>query len=210
MSTTSAGSPEAGTRAAWSVRRWIAVNAAGIGAAFGLFGLLGGTVEALGADHDSLVRDLSLLVAFAIGGSVWAALRGRALLPAVPRATRVGIVAVVALAGGFLTGYVVSGPPLDFILGITAIGAVAGAVEWRILREHLVRPGRMAVIGAAGWLVASVVAIVPAALLGDTIDAALGSGVAGFVGVLVTIGLVGGAAGGAVEALALRQRLTTG
>ncbi len=196
-----------GTHAPWSVRRWVAVNAVGLGTAFGLFGLLGGTVEALGAAHDSLLRDLSLLAAFVVGGCVWASLRHRALVPDRARVRRTAPVAVVALAGGFLGGYLIGGPPLDLILGIFAVGAVAGGVEWRILRRRLHRPGRLVVIGAAGWLVAAVVAIVPAALLGDAIDGVLGGGVTGFVTVLLMIGLVGGGAGGALEALALRHRI---
>lgn len=93
------------------------------------------------------------------------------------------------------------------VLAIFATGAVAGDGEWRILRRHVPRPGRLATTAAAGWLLASIVATVPVALLGDAIDAALGGGVAGFTGVLLIIGLVGGATGGAFEALALRSRI---
>jgi hypothetical protein len=207
MPTPSGDTTATTTSTGWSVTRWAAVNAAGLGTAFGLFALFGGAVEALGAEHDSLVRDLSLLVAFIFGGIVWAHLRQRALLPELPRARRVGIAAAIALAAGFVGGFLIAGPPLDLILAIWVAGAVAGGVEWRSLRRHLPRPGRLAAVGVPTWLLASVVAIVPAALLGDAIDGALGGGVAGFVGVLLIIGLVGGATGGSLEALALRRRL---
>jgi hypothetical protein len=206
MSATSNETTTTHTPATWSVGRWVAVNGAGLGAAFGLFALLGGTVEALGADHDSLIRDLSLLAAFLIGGSLWAYLRQQTLLPDVKRAGRVGAVAVAALAAGFVGGFIIGGPPLDFILSILAVGTVAGAIEWRILRRHLPRPGRRSTIGAAAWLAAGIVAIIPAALFGDAIDATLG-GLGGFVAILLMIGLVAGSVGGALEALALRKHI---
>ncbi|WP_052668510.1 hypothetical protein [Nitriliruptor alkaliphilus] len=204
--TTATGTPATGTPAPWSVGRWVAVNAIGLGTAFGLFALLGGTVEALGADHDSLIRDLSLLVAFLVGGSLWAYLRQQTLLPDVERAGRVGTAAVIALTAGFVGGFVIGGPPLDFVLSILAVGTVAGGIERRILRRHLPRPGRRSAIAPAGWLAAGIVAIIPAALFGDTIDAALGD-LGGFVAILLMIGLVAGAVGGALEALALGNRI---
>ena len=162
MPATSNEATATATPATWSAGRWVTVNAAGLGTSFGLFALLGGTVEALGADHDSLIRYLSLLAAFIVGGSLWAYLRQQTLLPHLKRAGRVGTAAVAAQAAGFVIG----GPPLDFILGILAVGAVAGAIEWRILRRHLPRPARRSAIGTAAWLVASVIAIIPAMLLG--------------------------------------------
>jgi hypothetical protein len=194
-------------QATWSARRWVGANAVALGAALGLFALFGGTVEALGAEHDSVVRDLSLYAAFIIGGSLFAYLRQQTLLPHVSRVGRVGLAAIVGLGAGFVGGFLIGGPPFDFILGIFAIGTVAGAVEWRALRHHLRRPGLLTALGAGAWAVAAVAAIVPAALFGDAIDAALGSGVPGFVAILLMVGLVGGAVGGALEALSLRARI---
>ena len=209
MSTPSTHTHEPPTaQARCSVARWAAVNAAAMSAAWGLFGLFGGTIEALGAEHDSSARDLSLLTAFILGGSLFAHLRQRTLLPRVPRTKRVAAAAIVGLTVGFVAGFLIAGPPLDFVLGIFAIGAVAGAVEWRILRHQLRRYGILAAIGAVAWLVAGVAAIAPAALFGDAIDAAVGGGTASFVTILLLIGFVGGAAGGALEGLALRSRVT--
>jgi hypothetical protein len=208
MSTQSAPVREAATvQAEWSVSKWVVVNAAALGAAWGLFALFGGTVEALGAEHDSVARDLSLLAAFVIGGSLFALLRQRALLRHVRRARRVAIAAILGLSLGAVVAFAIGGPPFDFILGIFAVGTVGGAVEWRALRHHLRRPGRMAGVAAAGWLAAAVASVVPAFLFGDAIDAAFGGGVAGFVAILLMIGLVGGAVGGALEGLALRTRI---
>ena len=50
-------------------------------------------------------------------------------------------------------------------------------------------------------------AIAPAILLGDAIDAAVGSGIADFATILLTIGVVGAALGGTLEGLALRSRV---
>lgn len=194
-------------RAEWSVGRWIGANVIALAAAWGFFALFGGTVEALGAEHDSVARDLSLLAAFVIGGSLFALLRQRALLRHVPRARRVAIAAVLGLSVGAVAGFAIGGPPFDFILGIFAMGTVGGAVEWRALRHHLRRPGVLAATGAAGWLAAGIAGVAPAFLLGDTIDAAFGGGVTGFVAILLMIGLVAGAVGGALEGLALRTRI---
>jgi hypothetical protein len=201
-------SREAAGETSWSIGRWVAVNAVGLGTALALFALFGGTVEALGAEHDGWPRDLSLLAAFMIGGGTRAYLRQRTLLPCVPRVGRVAAVTIIALTAGFVGGFVIGGPPLDFILGIFAVGSVAGGAEWFILRRQLPRPGRLALIAAVGWLVASVLAIVPAALFGDAIDAAVaGPELLGFVAILLMIGLAGGAVGGAIEAVALRSRV---
>lgn len=195
------------THAEWSVRRWIAINAAALATAFGLFALFGGIVETLGAEHDSVVRDLSLLAGFIVGGSVFAVLRQRTLLPQVSRTTRVAIAAIIGLSVGVVTGFLVAGPPFDFAFSIFAGGTLAGAVEWRILRRHMRHPGRLGAASVGAWLVAAVAAIAPAVLVGDAIDAAFGSGVTGFVAILLLIGLVGGAVGGAGEARALRSRI---
>lgn len=194
-------------QATWSVRRWVTVNAVALGAALGMFALFGGTVEALGAEHDSVTRDLALLAAFIIGGSLFAYLRQRTLLPQVFRAKRVGVAATVGLAAGFVGGFLIGGPPLDFILGIFMLGTIAGAVEWRALRRHLRRPSLLMALSTGSWLVAAIAAVVPATLFGDAIDAAFGSGVPGFMAVLLMIGLVGGTVGGALEAISLRTGL---
>jgi hypothetical protein len=190
-----------------SARRWILANALGLGAAFGLLALFGGVVEELGADHDAVIRDVALVVGLVAGGTVLAVLRQRALVPSVRRVRRTAVASSVGLVAGFVGGFVIAGPPLDFVLGILLAGTLTGAVEWRALREHVQRPDHLAGWGAARWLVAAVVAIVPAALLGDAIDAALGGGVAGFVGVAALLGLTGGAAGGALDARSLRKHL---
>jgi hypothetical protein len=224
MATQSTQGREATTpQAEWSIRRWVAVNAAALGAAYGLAALFAGSAQALGAGYPSLVRDLSMFAGFLTGAVLFALLRQRTLLPHVNRARRVAIAAGVSLIAAVALGYGSGGgPPVYFVLGILAIGTVGGAVEWRALRDAVERPGVSLGRRAAVWLVAGVAGVATvilfdiagaAAALDDALRTALGDAmgdVVHFAMMWSIIGLAGGAVGGALEGRALRRRIAPG
>jgi hypothetical protein len=199
----------------FSLRAWIWANVAGLGVAYGLFGLFGGFVEfGLGFAHDSIVRDLALLVAFLVGATVFVTLRRRELGPHVENSTWVAIAAGIGLAAGFVIGFVVAGPPVDFVLGVIALGTIGGALQWRVLRNDVERPGGLLWANIGGWLAAGVAVAVVAIVAGDAIHQLLGApedgtvpGVVLFASFLALLGVVGGAVGGSIEGAALRRRL---
>jgi hypothetical protein len=186
---------------------WVGANALGLGLTFALFALVGGTIEAMGADHDSAARNLPAIVAMLAGGTVFALLRRR-VLGVGPgwHAPAVG----AGLTTGFLVGSVA---PFDFLLAILAAGTIGGILQ---LRAHRRQPGdyrRLLLVGTATWLVASLAAIAAAILVADVVLAGVFGvgdsldGVAGFTAVVTLVGIVGGIVGGAIEGAILLHRM---
>jgi hypothetical protein len=189
---------------------WARANALGLGLAFGSFALVGGGIEAMGADHDSLVRNLPAVIAMAVAGTVFALLRRRVLGAHLAgpgwRAPAIG----AGLAAGFVAGLVA---PFDFILGILAAGTVGGLLQLRSLRRQLGDSRRLLLTGIGAWLVAGLAAVATAVLaidvflvgvLGVDPDAA---GIAPFAGIFALLGLIGGAVGGGLEGATLSRRI---
>ena len=173
-------------------------NAAGLGIAYALFALFGGVAEVLGAAHDSIARDLAIMAGLFIGAAVFAMMRRKVLAPHLGGSPWTALAAGVSLAAGFVLGFILAGPPFDFVLGVIALGTIGGALQWRLLKDQLPRPGRLFLAGIAAWVTAAVAAMAVVIPTGDAIDAAFGSGV---------IGLIAGAVGGAIEGVALRRRI---
>lgn len=218
MSTQSERAAETLTPQAWSTRKWVGANTIALGTGYGLAALLGGTIESLGADHDSIIRAVAMLAALIIGGVLFAFLRQGALMPHVTRARVVAIAAGLSLPAAFILGQV-GGPPVYFALSIFAVGTVGGTVEWRILRRHAQPPSMHGGRRAAIWLAAGIagvatVMIVDVSGAAQAIDTALRSGLGDAMGDVVAftvmwsiIGLVGGALGGALEGGQIRKMI---
>jgi hypothetical protein len=204
---------EAGTtfvasgQSGFQVRSWVIANALGLALVYALWALFAGVVEALGAGHESVVRDLSGLAGFLLGATAFTYLRYRALAGRVAWSTVGALAAGIGLAVGFVVGFVIAGPPVDFLLGVVALGTIGSGLQWRRFRHHVPRSGGLLAAGIFGWIGAGVVAVVVAILLGDAVDGLFGSGVPGFVAVTAMLGLAGGATGGAVEGRALASRI---
>jgi hypothetical protein len=189
---------------------WARANALGLGLAFGSFALVGGSIEAAGADHDSLLRNLPAVVAMVAAGTVFALLRRRALGARLAGPAWRAPVIGVGLAAGFVAGLVA---PFDFILGILAAGTVGGVLQLRSLRRQLGDSRRLLLTGIGAWLVAGLAAVATAVL---TIDVFLvgvlgvdpdAGGVAPFAGIFALLGLIGGAVGGGLEGATLSRRI---
>lgn len=198
----------------FSLRAWVLANAIGLGVTYGLFALLGDLAEyGLGVTHDSLVRNLALLVAVITGASVFVSRRRRVLADHVTNPRTVAMAAAAALALGLIVGFAVGGPPIDFVLGAVTLGTIGGTFQWRALRDRVEHPGRLLAASIGGWVGAGIIAGA-VALIGDPLHALMGEpadgtamGIASFVFLLTLIGVVGGAVGGWIEGSALRRRL---
>ena len=188
---------------------WVRANAIGLGTGYGLFALFGGGVEMLLAvAHDSIVRDVAIMCGLFIGAGLFVALRRRVLDSYIDRSTGTAVAAGIGLAAGFVVGFVIAGPPFDFIVGVIALGTIGSALQWRMLRQQVHRAGGLLVAMMTAWLTAGVAAGAVAFLAGDAIATTLGGDtLAGFVAVTAAIGAVAGAVGGAIEGAALRTRI---
>ena len=203
-----------GRPSGFSLRAWVLANAVGLGVTYGLFALLGDLAEyGLDVSHDSLVRNLALVIAVIIGASVFVSMRRRVLADHVTNPGTVAVAAATGLAMGLIVGFAVGGPPIDFVLGAITLGAIGGTFQWRALRDRVEHPGRLLAASLGGWIIAGIAAGA-VAFIGDPMHALMGKpadgtplGIAGFVFLLTLIGVVGGTVGGWIEGAALRRRL---
>jgi hypothetical protein len=210
--------PVAGGRpetVAFPLGAWVRANTFGLALAFGLFALIGGTIEAMGAGHDSAARNLPALLAMAVAGSALALLRRRALgTHHTGPGWQLPLIGLLPPAG-FLLG--LGAAPFDFTMALLLTGTVGGALQLRALRPV---GARSLLAGAGTWLVAALAAtitviVVMDGILGglvgldfEAIDADPGAASALlFAASFTIIGLVGGAVGGALEGATIRRRL---
>jgi hypothetical protein len=190
-----------------ALRAWVLANALGLGTTFALFAVVGEAMEAAGAEHDTVGWGVPTVAAMVVGGSLFAYLRQRVL--GGPNRWLHTLVIGVAVAAGFVAG---SFPPIDFVTGISVAGVVAGALQLREVRR-LGDSRRLLLLSVGTWLVAGMAAVAAAILVADVIiSGALGrsdlvDGVGGFVAILALAGVVGGTVGGAIEGIAVRNRL---
>lgn len=189
---------------------WVRANAVGLGLTFALFALVGESMEAMGAEHDTVAWGVPTLVAMILGGTVFAELRRRVLGTLHRGGGWQVLIIGIGTTAGFVAGWI---PPLDFVAGTLAAGVLGGALQLRGLRRRVGRSGRLTLIGVGAWLVAGLAAVAAAILVADVIIVgALGlddvpNGIGGFVAILTLVGVVGGAVGGTIEGAALRRRI---
>jgi hypothetical protein len=118
-------------------RQWTAANAVGLGSAYALMALFGGGAERwLGVDHDAAARDVAVFAGLVLGAALFVVLRQRVLSRSVAGAWWLATAAGAALSVGFVVGFVVAGPPLDFVLGAVTLGTIGGGLQWRSLDAH--------------------------------------------------------------------------
>lgn len=204
----------------FSLGAWVGANVVGLGSAYGLFALLGDLAEfGLGVPHDSLIRNIALMIGVLIGATIFVMLRRRILAPHTPNSTWAAVSAGTGLAIGLIAGFGIGGPPFDFMLGVFALGTIGGALQWRALKDRIALPGGLILASIGGWILAAIavglvafLAVEPLLqLFGVPLDASADGTVVGtvsFILILTLLGVVGGAVGGLIEGRALRRRLS--
>jgi len=193
-------SPVAG-RALWL--RWAAVNTVGIVLAM----LSVSVIDSVGGDDGSLRDGLSHLIGLGLAGAVvgllqWAVLRRR-----IRRAVWGVLSASISLPIGFLLGFVVGGPPMDFFGSFLMLGILGGITYWLVLRLQVRRAGWWVLASSLGWALGGVAALVVAIGLGDAVAAAVTNETLGFLVILGLLGIAGGLVGGTITGAALARLL---
>jgi len=182
-------------------RRWVAVSTVGLAVGLAVFALVG---DGLGGEDEGTVRSglahlLGLLTAGGLAGALhWSALDGPA-----GGTVRAAVASGLCLTVGFMAGHALGGPPVDFLLGFTLLGAIGGIPQWRLLRRRVPRAGRWVPASGLGYAVGGAAGVAAVVLVADAIDQALGGGLVAFAAVLALLGAVGGGIGGAVTATVL-------
>jgi hypothetical protein len=161
-----------------------------------------------GGDDDTTVRSgLAHLLGLLIAGGLLGALHWRALDGPAGGAVRAAVASGLGLTVGFMAGYALGGPPVDFLLGFTLLGIAGGIAQRRLLGRRVGRAGRWVLASGLGFAVGGGAGVAAVVLVADAVDQALGGGLVAFAAVLALLGAVGGAVGGAITATVL-VRLT--
>lgn len=182
---------------------WISANTLGLGLGMAVFAAVAEGVEQSGIVGSPAAGELAgHLVGLALAGALFGAMQRRVL-------RRYGAVsawpilgAIVGLMLGYIAGYELGGPPIDFVLAPTLAALFAGIQQAAALRSTLRGACRWPWVSAAGFLVGAVMGTALAvAGLGDAIGG-------GYIGWIVLNGIVfasAGAIGGMISGAFLRR-----
>jgi hypothetical protein len=194
---------------------WVRANAFGLGLAMGLFASVGGVMEAMGAAHESVARNLPAVLAMAVGGILLAWMRRRALAALATSARWHAPLIGICVPAGMILG--LGTAPFDMIMALLLTGTAGGALQLRRLRPV---GARSVLVSVGSWLVGAALAIVAVILVMDgilgglvsvdfeAIDADGGAtSVVLFALAYTVVGLVGGAVGSTIEGLTTHRRM---
>ncbi len=183
-----------GGRALWL--RWVIASTLGLAVGQVLFAMLDATIGDMGDLGDGIAHYVGLpLAGAAFGFAQW-----RVLRQFVERSAWGIIAGAIGLLVGYVLGFLVVGPPIDFLLGYVFMGTAAAIAQWLALRRRVARSGWWVPTSAGAFVVGAIVAVGAAvAGLGD----ALGSGEVSFVILVLVLGLIVGSISSAITGAAL-------
>lgn len=198
-----------GERELWP--RWVVANALGLALGLVLWGVISDTLGEHGAIDSRLVVIPAQIVAFLSVGAVagtlqWLALRSHLDLP------RWNIlVSSVSFAAGFIAGFALGGPPVDFLLGFLLFALGTAAVQWRALRRRAGRAGWWVPVSVVALAIGGAVGVVVVEPIAEALATVLDAdSLVGFALILTTLGTIAGATGGAISGGVLIRLLRQG
>jgi len=174
------------------------VIASTLGLAVGqvLFAMLDATIGDMGELGDGIAHYVGLpLAGAAFGFAQW-----RVLRRFVERSAWGIVAGAIGLLVGYVLGFLLAGPPIDFVLGYVFMGTAAAIAQWLALRRRVARSGWW-IPASAGAFVAGAIAAVGAAVAG--LGDALGSGEVSFVILVLVLGLIVGSISSALTGAVL-------
>jgi hypothetical protein len=170
-------------RALWL--RWVIASTLGLAAGQVLFAVLDATIGDMGELGDGIAHYVGLpLAGAAFGFAQW-----RVLRRFVERSAWGMVAAAIGLLVGYVLGFALAGPPIDFLLGYVFMGTAAAIPQWLALRRS-VAPSGWWIPASAGAFIAGGIAAVGVAVAG--LGDALGSGEVAFLILVIVLGLIVG------------------
>jgi len=183
-----------GGRALWL--RWVIASTLGLAVGQVLFAMLDATIGDMGELGDGIAHYVGLpLAGAAFGFAQW-----RVLRRFVERSAWGIVAGAIGLLVGYVLGFLLAGPPIDFVLGYVFMGTAAAIAQWLALRRRVARSGWWVPVSAGAFVVGGIAAVGAAvAGLGD----ALGSGEVSFVILVLVLGLIVGSISSALTGAVL-------
>jgi hypothetical protein len=180
--------------------RWVIASTLGLAAGQLLFALLDATIGDMGELGDGIAHYVGLPFAGAtFGFAQWRVLRRFV------EGSAWGVVAgAIGLLVGYIVGFALAGPPIDFLLGYVFMGTATAIAQWLALRRRVARSAWW-IPASAGAFIAGGIAGVGAAVAG--LGDALGSGEVSFVILVLILGLIVGAISSALTGAVLLRVL---
>jgi len=164
-------------------------------------------IDRVGGDDGGLADGLAHIIGLALAGVVVGALQWLVLRRLLHGAAWGTLASSVALPLGFIVGFVLGGPPIDFFGSFFLLGILSGITYWLALRRQAQGAGWYVLASSAGWLLGGVAALVIAITLGDALGAAIPDETLGFLAILALLGIAGGLVGGTMTGVALARLL---
>ncbi|MHB8508497.1 MAG: hypothetical protein ACYDGR_07590 [Candidatus Dormibacteria bacterium] len=183
------------------LRRWFLFGFAAVAGGEVIFALVSGIL-----DHYGSVGDLAGHLPTLIGLGAIITLAQRRALNMAPNwiaAVACGVCTTVAYGAGF----VLLGPPMDFLLSIVVTGFATGVSLWLSLRRQVSGAAWCIAAVGVGYTVGAGAGVAAAIMFGDRVDHMFGSGVTGFMGVVGMIGIIAGTIGSLLSAVAMTRIL---
>jgi hypothetical protein len=182
---------------------WVLANALGLTLAM----MSVAVIDRVGGDDGGLADGLAHIIGLALAGVVVGALQWLVLRRLVHGAAWGILASSVALPLGFIVGFVLGGPPIDFFGSFFLLGILSGITYWLVLRRQAQGAGWYVLASSAGWLLGGVAALVVAITLGDAVDAAIADETLGFLAILGLLGIAGSLVGGTMTGVVLARLL---
>jgi hypothetical protein len=177
--------------------RWMPANCIGWSSGWIVFALLS-SLDGTGTEGTQIGH----LVGWVVGGAIIGLFQWRVLRQYVRGSAWTILGSSAGFTLGFIVGYAVGGPPLDFIVGFAAVGLLGGIAQWFALRRQFDRAAWWVLVSSLGFTLGGLLGLAVILPIGDAIDAAIGGPIA-FAIILAILGAVGGALGGATSGLGL-------
>jgi len=186
-------------------RMWISANALGLGVGMALFAAIAEGMEQSGILGSPELGDkVGHLIGLALAGALFGLMQWSVLRRYISQTGWGALGSAVGLTVGYIGGYIMGGPPFDFILAPALAGLLGGIAQWFALRRHVAGAGWWAPASALGFLIGGIAGTAIAILgLGD----ALGGGYLAWIALNGVVYLVAGAIGGAITASVLMRLL---
>jgi hypothetical protein len=183
--------------------QWVLANVLGLTLAL----MSVAVIDRVGGDDGGVADGLSHIIGLALAGAVVGILQVLVLRRLVQGAAWGILASSVALPVGFILGFTLGGPPIDFFGSFVLLGLLSGITYWLVLRRQAQGAGWYVLASSGGWLLGGVAALLVAITLGDAVNAVIRDETLGFLAILSLLGIAGGLVGGTITGVALARLL---